>query len=227
MSRINILMTLTQLLNIVVSIIAIKVGLKFKNKLSENRILLFIPIFSFCQIAISEIIKLKYSNKFIVVNHSITIVNSYIIIEYILFVIFFWKIKETKLEKYIIISTTILTTIANVFHQYSLTNKNVLSIDPLIIMEGPVLLILSLLFLTRYLKNKSLSIFIGDSNTIAALGIFLSFLILWPSNILQNYILKYPNLILQFMFFANSIGYLILFLFISYSLYVSGKSRDN
>jgi hypothetical protein len=80
-----------------------------------------------------------------------------------------------------------------------------------------------LFFIVKSMKNKNLINCIQDQSYISALGIFLSFLLLWPVNMMQNYFLKDTSTFFNFFFIANSISYLIFFLFLSYSFYGTRK----
>ena len=212
-----------QYLNILISCIAISIGIKYFKNLKENNILLTIPILSIIQITFSEVLKIINENHLVVLDQSIMLTNIYICLEFFLLILFFWKKTESRLEKFlIIVSSIIATSSLFILDELKYINK-LISIDLFLIIEGPIILTLSLFFIVKSMKNKNLINCIQDPSYIATLGIFLSFLLLWPVNMMQNYFLKDTSTFFNFFFIANSISYLIFFSFLSYSFYGTRK----
>jgi hypothetical protein len=136
---------------------------------------------------------------------------------------FFWKIKTSRKEKFLILISLPITIVSLLFSNKLNFRQNLISIDTFLLLEGPIIIILALYFLVHRIKNKNLTNYIQEPNFIAAIGIFLSFLILWPTNIIQKFILIDPGTFVSFLFISNSISYLIFFSFLSYSFYATKK----
>jgi len=217
------ILTTIQYLNILISCVAISVGIRYSKSLKENKILLIIPISSLLQIVFSEVLKIINRNHLDVLDQSIILTNIYICLEFYLIILFFWKITESKLESILILVSTLIATIALFIFQKFEFKINLISIDLFLIIEGPIILTLTLFYLVKSMKIKNVINCIQEPNYIAALGIFLSFLVLWPVNILQNYFLKDTSTFFNFFFIANSTSYLIFFSFLTYSFYGTRK----
>lgn len=212
-----------QYLNLVITSFAIATGIKCSSRLKENKPLLIIPILSILQIIFSEILKIANRRYFNVSNDAIILTNVYICLEFFLLIQFFWKIKKTKKEKLLIL-ISIPTTIASLLFSSKLKfRENLISIEAFHLLAGSIIIILALFFLVYTMKNKNLTFYIQEPNFIAVLGIFLSFLISWPTIIIQNFIMTDADTFVSFFFIANSISYLIFFSFLSYSFYASRK----
>lgn len=221
------LLACIQLLNIIITIVALVKGIKCLKLLKENKILFVIPALSLLQIVLSEVVRFSHLNRYIIVNNTIVLANIYTTLEYYLIIIFFWKLRKTKVDNVLILIAIISGTIALFFSQYLMQHKDLKNIDIFLFIEGPIIISIALFLIIRAIKYSEQSEYIDDPNTIATFGIFLSFLIIWPTNFLQGYFLKSPFYFYNFLFISNSIGYLILFQFFSYSANVTRKRRNN
>jgi hypothetical protein len=219
----GLILSLIQFLNLILTSFAIAIGIKFLSRLKENKILLIIPILSLIQILFSEVLKLANRRYFNVSNDSVILTNTYICLEYFMLIQFFWKIKTSRKEKFLILISLPITIVSLLFSNKLNFRQNLISIDTFLLLEGPIIIILALYFLVHRIKNKNLTNYIQEPNFIAAIGIFLSFLILWPTNIIQKFILIDPGTFVSFLFISNSISYLIFFSFLSYSFYATKK----
>jgi hypothetical protein len=219
----GLILSLIQFLNLILTSFAIAIGIKFLSRLKENKILLIIPILSLIQILFSEVLKLANRRYFNVSNDSVILTNTYICLEYFMLIQFFWKIKTSRKEKFLILISLPITIVSLLFSNKLNFRQNLISIDTFLLLEGPIIIILALYFLVHRMKNKNLINYIQEPNFIAAIGIFLSFLILWPTNIIQKFILIDPGTFVSFLFISNSISYLIFFSFLSYSFYATKK----
>lgn len=219
----GLILSLIQFLNLILTSFAIAIGIKFLSRLKENKILLIIPILSLIQILFSEVLKLANRRYFNVSNDSVILTNTYICLEYVMLIQFFWKIKTSRKEKFLILISLPITIVSLLFSNKLNFRQNLISIDTFLLLEGPIIIILALYFLVHRIKNKNLTNYIQEPNFIAAIGIFLSFLILWPTNIIQKFILIDPGTFVSFLFISNSISYLIFFSFLSYSFYATKK----
>jgi hypothetical protein len=219
----GLILSLIQFLNLILTSFAIAIGIKFLSRLKENKILLIIPILSLIQILFSEVLKLANRRYFNVSNDSVILTNTYICLEYFMLIQFFWKIKTSRKEKFLILISLPIAIVSLLFSNKLNFRQNLISIDTFLLLEGPIIIILALYFLVHRIKNKNLTNYIQEPNFIAAIGIFLSFLILWPTNIIQKFILIDPGIFVSFLFISNSISYLIFFSFLSYSFYATKK----
>jgi len=219
----GLILSLIQFLNLILTSFAIAIGIKFLSRLKENKILLIIPILSLIQILFSEVLKLANRRYFNVSNDSVILTNTYICLEYFMLIQFFWKIKTSRKEKFLILISLPIAIVSLLFSNKLNFRQNLISIDTFLLLEGPIIIILALYFLVHRIKNKNLTNYIQEPNFIAAIGIFLSFLILWPTNIIQKFILIDPGTFVSFLFISNSISYLIFFSFLSYSFYATKK----
>jgi hypothetical protein len=219
----GLILSLIQFLNLISTSFATAIGIKFLSRLKENKILLIIPILSLSQILFSEVLKFAHRRYFNVSNDSVILTNTYICLEYFILIQFFWKIKTSRKEKFLILISLPITIFSLLFSNNLKFRQNIISIDTFLLLEGPIIIILALYFLVHRIKNKNLINYIQEPNFIAAIGIFLSFLILWPTNIIQKFILIDPGTFVSFLFISNSISYLIFFSFLSYSFYATRK----
>lgn len=218
------LLYLVEYLNLVICFFTIAIGIKSLKKLSENRILIFIPILSVLQIILSELLGIgQPKNEASTITKNL--INIYICLEYVIICIFFWNLNQKrKLNIFILISFII--SIASLFvSNYNNQEKVELKLDLFLLIEGPVILTTALFLIIDLIKKRSIRIQTNNSNLIATFGIFFSFIITWPTSIVQN-IFTYPtSSFFKFYFIFNSIAYLIFFSFLSYSFYVTRKSR--
>jgi|GEM_PF-5806801 len=220
-------LAIIQYLNILTTCVTISIGIKFFSRHKENKILLNIPILSLFQIVLSEIVKIVFRFRYNITYESIVLTNIYIILEYFIIILFFWKLKQTRKEKIFITISFFIAFISLFISPKLRVNQNLISIDTLLFVEGPIIQTLTLSYLFNSMRKKNITNCIQDPNYLAALGIFFSFLILWPSNILFNFFLKNPSYFFNFFFISNSLSYLIFFSFLTISFYVTRKSGIN
>lgn len=221
------ILRITQLLNITTTFVAIIIGIKFFLSLKENKILLIIPVLTFLQVVILEILKPILKTNHNILIDSASIIKIYIYLEYLLLVIFFWKLKHTVKEKIFLVIAFPIPLITFFISILFNTNKNVNYIDIFLLIEGPIILILALHYLVNSMRSIGITSCIQEPNFYATLGIFLSFMILWPSNILFDNFLKNQSVYFNFLFISNSIAYFIFFSFLIFSFYGTRKSGIN
>lgn len=221
------ILRIIQLLNITTTFIAIIIGIKYILSLKENKILLTIPILTLLQVVILEILKPILKNNLNTLIDSASIIKIYIYLEYFLLAIFFWKLKHTLKEKIFLLIAFPIPLISFFISILYSTNDNINHIDIFLLIEGPIILILALNYLVNSMRSIGITNCIQEPNFYATLGIFLSFLILWPSNILFDNFLKNRNIYFNFLFISNSIAYFIFFSFLIFSFYGTRKSGIN
>jgi len=222
----HILVTI-QLLNLTTTCITLTIGIKYFTTLKENKILLIIPFLTLLQIVILGIIKTILKFYINIEIDSESIIKIYIYLEYFFLIIFFWKIKQTLKEKiFLLISIPIPLISLFISNMYNLNNK-INSSDLFLLIEGPIILTFALNYLINSMRIKGITSSIQEPNFFATLGIFLSFLIIWPTSILFDALLKNRNLYFNFLFISNSVSYLIFFSFLIFSFYGTRKSGIN
>ena len=215
---------LLQLLNIIIAFFTIVIGLKSFSTLKENRILLLIPVFSFLQIIITESMRLVRKIEFSA--FSMNLISLYIYLEFILIFLYFWNLSKTLRYQAFSIALIPIGIISLIIPQYCIENNKLIKFDIFVIIEGPIILIIALLFVIELIKKRKINNYINDSNLIAIFGIFFSFLISWPTMIIQNNILKYSSPFMKLCFIFNTIAYIIFFSCLSYSFYATRKFRN-
>lgn len=219
-------LTIFQILNIATLIVCIGIGLNKFKKLNQNRILILLPIFSIFQILISEIGFGFIYEQYHVNEISKISVDLYSFIEFAILLLFFNQIsKNVKLRNLnkIIIIIACLYYYVYMFHFYS----NYIFMDYFVLLSGLWIEIVSLTHLLYTIKNYELNQLIRNSNSIVTLGIFLSYIIIWPINVLQSLYINYISSYFEFVFISNSLGYYILFSSLILSFYATGKSGIN
>lgn len=214
---------IVQYVNILTLCITISIGIRSLKSLKQNKILLIIPILSLFQIVFSEILKIIFRSRYNITIQSIVLVNIYTSLEFTLIITFFWKLTQTRKENIIIFSPIIFTLISLLAGDILNIAKDLISFETFLFVEGAIILLIAIYYLIKFMRIKNQSNYFQDSNFISTLGIFLSFLVLWPANISQKYFLKHPNTFYDFLFIANSTAYIIFFSFLSYSFYVTRK----
>ena len=214
---------LLQLLNIAIAFFAIIVGLRSFRSLKENRILLFIPILSLVQIILTELKELGRDDEFS--NFDINMISTYIYLEFFLIILYFWKLGKYLRHKTFTIALIPIGIISIIISIFSVNENKPLKVELLSLIEGPIILIIALLLIIKLINEISITTYTRDSNLIATLGILFSFIISWPTIIVQNNILGYSSPFFKLKFIFNSIAYVILFSSISYSFYVTRKYR--
>jgi len=86
--------------------------------------------------------------------------------------------------------------------------------------------LLSYLGFREIIKKENIENILTQPNSIMILGILFSFIIIAPFSVLQNFLLSRNQILYEFLFLTNSLGYFILFSFLIFAIYVSRKSRD-
>jgi hypothetical protein len=214
---------LLQLLNIAIAFFTIIIGLRSFRSLKENRILLFIPILSLVQIILTESMRLVRKIEFSTFTSNL--ISLYIYSEFILIILYFWSLNKNLTQKAFTIALIPIGIISLITTQYYIDNNKPIKLDTFIIIEGPIILIIALLFIIEIIKKRKIKNYTKDSDLIATLGIFFSFIISWPTMIIQNNILKYSSPFIKLCFIYNTIAYIIFFSLLSYSFYVTRKFR--
>lgn len=214
---------LLQLLNIIIAFFTIVIGLKSFSTLKENRILLLIPVFSFLQIIITGLLGMVREITFS--NLSRDLICTYIRLEFIIIFIYFWRLSKTLRYQALSIALPPIAIISIIISLFVINDKMRLRMGTFLLIEGPILLVIALLFIIELFKKRKINNYINDSNLFAMFGIFFLSVISWPTIIIQNNVTKISSPYFKFNFISNSIAYLILFSFLSYSFYVTRKSR--
>lgn len=215
-----------QCINILIIIICIVTATRNFKNIIEARILLLLPILSFLQIVITELINTFFYHQ----NHlkaiSKTSIDTYTFIEFIVIVIFYNHIlRYQKIKK---VNRMILLLASLFYFTYLFSYKNIYALmDYFVLLSGLWIEILVLIHLLYTIKNYDLNILFKNSNNIISLGVFLSYIIIWPINVMQDLYLNNISAYIEFIFMSNSLGYFILFSSLTISFYVSGKPRGN
>jgi|688.fasta_scaffold06375_3 hypothetical protein len=214
---------LLQLLNIIIAFFTIVIGLRSFRTLKENRVLLLIPVLSLFQIIITESKGLVREVELSTFTNNM--ISIYIYLEFILIILYLWKLSKTLRHKAFTIALIPVGIVSIIISLYSVNIIRPLKVEILSIIEGPIILITALLINIGLIKKGNIKNYSRDSNLIATLGIFFSFIISWPTIIVQNNILSYSSPFFKLIFIYNSIAYIILFSSLSYSFYVTRKYR--
>jgi hypothetical protein len=227
--RIDMILQLLQILNILSCITAILFGLKNSKTNNFNKILFLLPTISLIQIFLSEI--LEFITPFLIKNSDEIqhiIVATYAVVEFIIIAIFMSKTIKSKISnKIIVITSSLILVTALTEASIIVTNKESLSLEYFNLIEGIFIISFSIHDIINQINKTSFFETFSESEWIAKSGILLSFLIFWPNSVIQKLIIENINIFYYYSFIANSIGYLILFTFLSLSFYASGKSRVN
>ena len=214
---------LLQLLNIAITSFTIIIGLRSFRILKENRILFFIPLLSLVQIILTELKGLVREVEFSAFTNNM--ISIYIYLEFVLIIIYLWKLSKTLRHKAFTIALIPIGIVSIIISLYSINNIRPLKVEILSLIEGPIILATALLINIELIKKGNIKNYFRDSNLIATFGIFFSFIISWPTSIVQNNILSYSSPFFKLNFIYNSIAYIILFSSLSYSFYVTSKYR--
>ena len=212
-----------QLLNIIIAFFTIVMGLRAFKNLKENKVLLLIPVLSLFQIILTELMRLVRKIEFSTFTSNL--ISLYIYSEFILIFLYFWSLNKNLTQKAFTISLIPIGIISLIISQYCLDYSKPMKLDIFVIIEGPIILIIALLFIIEIINKRKIKKYTKDSDLIATLGIFFSFIISWPTMIIQNNILKYSSPFIKLCFIYNTIAYIIFFSLLSYSFYVTRKYR--
>jgi hypothetical protein len=213
-----------QILNIAIAFSTIIIGLRSIKYLKENKILLFIPIISLAQIIVTEL-KGLFEKKDTFSTFTSNMISIYIYLEFVLIILYLWKLSKTLKHKAFTIFLIPIGIVSIFISVYSENIKRPLKVELLSLIEGPIIIIIALLISIKLIKKENLKNYSTDSNLIATFGIFFSFMISWPTSIVQNNLLSYSSPFFKLNFIYNSIAYMILFSSLSYSFYVTRKYR--
>jgi hypothetical protein len=216
-----------QLINLCLTIWCSIYGFLSFNKLNKNKILIFLPSLSLLQIIISEAYKLKFTLQNRVGNFEHITVSIYIIIEYIILVFFFLKtldIKKNKFFKISILVFSVLLLINKIQENKTLAEQAYFSF---LIFEGLTIEVLAFLSIINIFKKGKIEFLITDTTSLFSVGILFGFIIISPFSILQEYLINKSKNLYDLFFIANSIGYIIMYLFFLFSIYVSRRTNNN
>ena len=214
---------LLQILNIAIATFTIIIGLRSFRNLKENRILILIPLLSLVQITLTELKGLV--RKVELSTFTNNMISTYIYLEFILIIIYLWKLSKTLRHKAFSMALIPIGIVSIIISLYYINIIRPLKVEVLSLIEGPIILITALIINIELIKKGNIKNYSRDSNLIATFGIFFSFIISWPTSIVQNNILSYYSPFFKLNFIYNSIAYIILFSSLSYSFYVTRKYR--
>lgn len=224
--RIDMALQFLQILNILLCATAIVLGLKNLRANNFNKILFLLPTTSLIQIFSSEI--LAFITPFLIKNSDEIqhmIVVTYSIIEFAT-ITYFMSITKKSNKSIRIISIAILA-IAFFEALEIIIEKESLSLEYFSLIEGIFIISFNISDIMKQINRTSFFETFSESEWIAKSGILLSFLVFWPNSVIQKFIIQNISIFYHYLFISNSIGYLILFTFLSLSFYASGKSRNN
>ena len=227
-NNIESLFLIIQILNITVCLISIVIGFKYLKFSKLNKLLLLLPVLSLLQIFSTELILAfrKYLEK----SNEITqiIVLIYTILEFIIITTFIYFTElNRKYRKIILIISIFVLLIPGFEISFTSKNKNAISLDYFNLCEGIFFISLLSINLITQLKKSSFFEMFSNSIWISKSGILLAFLVFWPNSVIQNILIRNLKFFYKYLFISNSIGYLILYIFLSFSFYASRKSRIN
>lgn len=218
-----------QVINILTCLFTIRKGLKSYKILTNNKILLMVPIASIFQITISEVlfnINPILKNNRVIYSQQINVV-AYIIIEFLSISYFLYKIQlNDKIKKIFIFIVSLLLLIASIEIFVRFKNDKQIIIEYFSLIEGTSLLMYLFYEIIKNVKKYTINQLILNSDLIAITGIFLSILLMLPISVFQSFSLNNINTLYPYLFASNSVGYIIFFSFLSISFYVSRKSRN-
>lgn len=216
-------------LSIIVCLFSIVIGFTFYKQLRENKTLIYIPLASIIQSLLSLLlytpnIYYKIENVY---SKQLMLVSIYTIIEFVLISQFLYNDqKNKKIKEYIKYTSVSIIAIAGIDVILIKYYDKFLSLQYFSSMEGLLIITYILYNIIDKLKNIDINQMFKDSNIIAKFGILLSFFIIWPNSLIQIPLFEYAYVFYKFNFIANSIAYIILFLFFALSFYAARKTRN-
>lgn len=213
-------------LNLLLSLTCICYGIFSLEFIKEIRILIFIPVYSILQVIFSEISLKPFNGNYTFGMLQYTSVAIYIIIEFILILSFYSIVfKNTSLKNIlkIIAALSIVFLFIDIIRTRIGNNINLFLFQ---IFTGFSIELLSFLGCRELLKKDNVENIFTKPNSIMIFGILFSFIIIAPFSVLQNFLISRNELLYEFLFLTNSLGYFILFSFLIFAIYVSRKSRD-
>ena len=227
--KIEMVLEFLQILNILLCLTAIVFGFKNLRANNFNKILFLLPTTSLIQIFSSEI--LAYYTPSVIKNSDEIqhmIVATYSIIEFATITYFMCVTKNLKnSSKLIKIISSAILAIAFFEALVIIIEKESMSLEYFNLIEGIFIISFNISDIIKQINKTSFFETFSESEWIAKSGILLSFLVFWPNSVIQKFIIQNIIIFYPYLFISNSIGYLILFTFLSLSFYASGKSRNN
>jgi hypothetical protein len=216
-----------QISNLLLLLTTITYGIMNLRNMKENKILIVVPILSLLQLIISEFASIYFYEENKVSNISKASVDIYSGLEFLIIILYYNKI--AGYDNLIKINKTLLIAII-IFYCFwiyqPVDSQNILT-DYFVLFGGLWIEGILLVYFIKELKNNKIYFLISDPNNIACAGIFLSYIIIWPVNVLQNLYIQYLSSFFSFLFLSNSLGYFILFTFLITSFHASRKSRNS
>jgi len=219
---------LVQILNIITGIITIILGVRYLKYNKINGLLILLPIFSLLQLFISEFIAI---NKRII-NHSSKLIHIsvtvYSIAEFLIIIIFLYYTEQSKRLRKIILTVSCFLLFTAVLDILSLSEeKQLINLNNFNLFEGLFIITVIIIKLINQLRDWPFFETVSNSIWISKFGILLGFLIFWPNSVIIKLVTNNLNEFYNYLFISNSIAYLVFFIFLSFSFYVSRKSRIN
>lgn len=216
-----------ELINIFFLLACITVVIKRKEERKYIEPITLIPFFSLSQTIASNFrtfLKQENGSREMFMFLSVDI---YTYIELVLIIVFFLN----KWNKRAIAILSIILIIFSLFYRvnahFITPNSRANTIGYLTLIEGFWIEFLAINSFINHLSKKGIERIDKDPRMIISLGIFLSFLLIWPFNVLQYFFLNYFGKELFVIFFiSNSIGYNLLLLSILISLYVTKRAAS-
>jgi hypothetical protein len=216
--------------SIILLVFCLILGTKNLKKLGDLRSIYYLLILSFIQILISEILyAILYSLHPELENlwrqNGYKVTNIYIVLEFIIIVTFFQKLKKQKNR---ITSSALIFVFAAVSYFIPLINEDLngfIHLKYFSLTSGLIILLLSINRLYSILKIMDYES--SEDKTIfwVCLGIFLANIILWPTSVIQSLVKNDFNYYYKLSVIANSTGYIIMYLFSAISFYEKSRSR--
>ena len=219
---------LVQILNIITGVITIILGVRYIKYNKINSLLILLPIFSLLQLFISEFIAI---NRRIINQSSELIqisVTVYSIAEFLIIIIFLYCTEPSNRLRKIILAVSCFLLFTAVLDILSLSEeKQIINLNYFNLFEGLFIITVIILKLINQLRDWPFFETVTNSIWISKFGILLAFLIFWPNSVIIKLVTNSLNEFYNYLFISNSLAYLIFFIFLSFSFYVSRKSRIN
>ena len=215
-------------ISFLILIIALVLGIKNYERLENLKIIFFILVFSLIQIVFSEILYLiidrinpnSLANR---IEKGFSITNIYTVIEFGLILSFFESINKNQKTRKVYIISFFIGIAAYVTPFLINEYKSFIFFKYFSFVSGFIILAQSLFQINRLLKIFNSKNQTDTANLMMCIGIFLSNIILWPTTIIQSSVVNNFEKYYTLFVIANSIGYIILYLFSSITFY--GKNK--
>jgi hypothetical protein len=215
-----------QTLNLLLSLTCICYGVVSYKSINNLKPLILLPVYSIIQIIFSEIGIKLFNGNYSFGNLQYTSVAVYIIIEFVIILYFYFNIfTSVFLRSFLkfVALTSIFLLLIDVNKAKNSSNLNLFLFQ---MFSGFSIELLSYLGFREIIKKENIENILTQPNSIMILGILFSFIIIAPFSVLQNFLLSRNQILYEFLFLTNSLGYFILFSFLIFAIYVSRKSRD-